>query len=418
MEDKNYFDRNRRSRRTTQTADQYASGRNRRAAEEEMRREARMERKAENERKKYIRRLRLILLLVMAAGILMIVIGIFGARKERIRVAAEKERLTTEAIARLTDHIPSDLVAHFSFSHLLADDSAAGSSSALTVDGFREILQDLYDNDYVLVDIYDVAQISRDGASLTYSPVLVDVPAGKKPFVLSERDVSYPLSDTGAGYASKLIIDSEGNVSCQYRSGDGSVVTGAFDVVPVLEDFISKHPDFSVNGARGVLALTGYNGILGYRTTEFLGKTAEEGNPYAENYGTFNVAEERRNVLEVIKALKKKGWRFACDTFSFTSYGVELDMVRADAETWEIEVGSLIGDTDILFLPKSTDIGSWSGYPTGNEKYAYLRDRGFSWSCIQNNEEFSWLQIRKDYVRQGIHEIETYDDYKSIMNKA
>ena len=29
-----------------------------------------------------------------------------------------------------------------------------------------------------------------------------------------------------------------------------------------------KHPDFSLNGQKGVVALTGYNGVLGYRTNE------------------------------------------------------------------------------------------------------------------------------------------------------
>ena len=47
---------------------------------------------------------------------------------------------------------------------------------------------------------------------------------------------------------------------------DGTVVTGSFDLVPLLEDFIAEHPDFSYKGARAVLAFTGYQGVLGYRT--------------------------------------------------------------------------------------------------------------------------------------------------------
>lgn len=39
-------------------------------------------------------------------------------------------------------------------------------------------------------------------------------------------------------------------------------------MVPLIDRFVEKHPDFSYRGAKGILALTGYNGILGYRTDE------------------------------------------------------------------------------------------------------------------------------------------------------
>jgi hypothetical protein len=47
---------------------------------------------------------------------------------------------------------------------------------------------------------------------------------------------------------------------------NGNTVTGDYDMVPILEKFVAQHPDFSYRGAKAVLALTGYNGLLGYRT--------------------------------------------------------------------------------------------------------------------------------------------------------
>ena len=41
------------------------------------------------------------------------------------------------------------------------------------------------------------------------------------------------------------------------------------DVLTILEDFIEAHPDFSYRGARGTIAVTGYNGIFGYRTSDY-----------------------------------------------------------------------------------------------------------------------------------------------------
>ena len=37
-------------------------------------------------------------------------------------------------------------------------------------------------------------------------------------------------------------------------------------MVPLIDRFVEEHPDFSYRGAKGIVALTGYNGILGYRT--------------------------------------------------------------------------------------------------------------------------------------------------------
>ena len=39
-------------------------------------------------------------------------------------------------------------------------------------------------------------------------------------------------------------------------------------MVPLIDAFVKKHPDFSYRGAKGTLALTGYNGVLGYRTSK------------------------------------------------------------------------------------------------------------------------------------------------------
>lgn len=42
--------------------------------------------------------------------------------------------------------------------------------------------------------------------------------------------------------------------------------------MPILNKFVKEHPDFSLNGEKGVVALTGYEGVLGYRTNELTSK--------------------------------------------------------------------------------------------------------------------------------------------------
>ena len=92
------------------------------------------------------------------------------------------------------------------------------------------------------------------------------VPEGKIPFVLSQDDVSYYHYMDGDGCASKLVLDENGEVKNEYVDADGNVLVGDYDLVPLLDSFIKEHPDFSYHGRKGILAMTGYNGVLGYRT--------------------------------------------------------------------------------------------------------------------------------------------------------
>ena len=63
-----------------------------------------------------------------------------------------------------------------------------------------------------------------------------------------------------------MVVDEDGKIRNEYVNDDGSVSVGDYDMVPLIDRFVEEHPDFSYRGAKGIVALTGYNGILGYRT--------------------------------------------------------------------------------------------------------------------------------------------------------
>lgn len=131
-------------------------------------------------------------------------------------------------------------------------------TDTLTVQDFNRILNELYEQDYVLVDIYSLASEGEAG----FTKNQISVPVGKKPLIISERDVSY--STQSDGHADRLIID-EGAIATEYMNEDGESVIGEQDVVPALEAFIRQHPDFSFQGARGIVGVTGYRGLFGYQ---------------------------------------------------------------------------------------------------------------------------------------------------------
>ena len=147
-----------------------------------------------------------------------------------------------------------------------------------TISEFNAIMEQMYARGYVLVDIHDmVKQVKTDDGKTVYKQGDIYLPEGKKPFVLSVDDVNYYQYMTdgdgdgyadakGDGFAHKLVIGKDGKVTNEYYEKDGTLVTGSYDVLPLLEDFIEKHPDFSYRGAKGILAVTGYEGVFGYHT--------------------------------------------------------------------------------------------------------------------------------------------------------
>ena len=177
-------------------------------------------------------------------------------------------------------------IVNLSFQHLIADSERAFASKEyssslkknfITISEFQRVLERLYANDYILVGMNDFIEAQTEGDEVYYVYKELYLPEGKKPVVLTQTNVNYNLylvdSDEdlvadkdGVGVASRMVLDDNGNIACEIVNADGTTSVGAYDLVPVLDAFVEEHPDFSYRGAKAVLALTGYNGLFGYRT--------------------------------------------------------------------------------------------------------------------------------------------------------
>ncbi|MGI6005876.1 MAG: polysaccharide deacetylase [Ruminococcus sp.] len=287
-----------------------------------------------------------------------------------------------------------------------------------TVDEFKAILQQMYDRGYVLVRIHDlVEETKNEDGETVFTEGKIMLPEGKKPFVMSQDDVCYYFYMIGDGFASKMVVGEDGRPTTEYINQDGSTVTGPYDLVPILNEFIDEHPDFSYKGAKAILAFTGYNGVLGYRTDPDLAKTAEEGNSDAEEYGTFDYEAEIEAAKPVVQALKDDGWELASHSYGHISYGSSFEKVKEDADKWQERVANVIGPTDIILFPFGTDIGSWTEYAADNQTYQYLHGQGFRFFCNVDSNPY-WVQIREDYVRQGRRNLDGYRMYQDLNNGA
>ena len=271
----------------------------------------------------------------------------------------------------------------------------------ITTEEFSKILQQLYDNGYILVDLDDFVQYDTNANGETiYSAKPLYLPKGKKPIVLTQTNVNYNyyLIDSdgdkvpdgnGTGIASKLLWDGN-SFTCEMVNAAGQTVTGAYDLVPILEEFLKKHPDFSYHGARAILALTGYNGLFGYRTHESA----------KDIFGEAAYYQAVQDAQNVATALRNSGYTLACYTYENIPYGESsLTQIQSDMNGWTNEVVPILGQLDILTYAQLSDITSELTY-TG-EKYEALQDLGFRYYLGFCDNGSPWTTITNDYVRQG-----------------
>jgi len=195
----------------------------------------------------------------------------------------------------------------------------------VTAREFGLVLDQLWRNGWTLVDVHRAASGT------------VRVPAGRRPLVLVEDDVNYYQYFEGRGLAARLALDAWGQVMAVTPDGD---LTDQ-DVVPLVEREIALHPEFSADGAKGVLAVTGYEGLLGEHRLD--------------------LASTQARVLALAERLRATGWTFASHTYGHIDLTVTSGAAIAeDTRRWQELATPLIGPVDILVYPfgaRPTDAG-------------------------------------------------------------
>ena len=256
----------------------------------------------------------------------------------------------------------------------------------VTISEFNKTIDQLYKNNYVLVNLNGLVKKGTDG-KLTFTGV--SLPEGKKPLILSQDDVSYYEYMDNSGFPGKLIVDKQNQIKNIYIDNKKETV-GDYDMVPLIDSFIKKHPDFSYQGAKGTLALTGYNGVLGYRTSK---------SEYGDNEKTNKEIEAAKKVAD---QLKKDGWSFASHTWGHLNMTqASLADIQQDNERWQNEVAPILGKTNILIYPFGADISDWQPYSEANQKFAYLKQQGFDIFCNVDASTPAWGQLGTDYYRNA-----------------
>ena len=258
----------------------------------------------------------------------------------------------------------------------------------VTAGEYLKILQSVYDKGYVLVDIADCwsEQTGEDGQTRMVKNTLY-LPEGKKPLILSYDDVNYYEYMLENGFTYKLIIGEDGKLWSWGLDPQGNeVVSRDLDAVTILDKLVEEHPDFSPFGAKGCLSLTGYEGILGYRTQTD-----------RENWTTEREANRQKEieaVKPIVAELKRTGWTFGSHTWGHISLNTRtVDVVTADMQKWFDEVGSLVGETPVLFYPFGGRLDGDDVQQSG-PAFRWMQQHGFRIFCSVGID--SWSKCKSD----------------------
>ncbi len=261
----------------------------------------------------------------------------------------------------------------------------------LTVAEFRALLDGLYARGYVLIDIGSM--LDETGQAI---PVFV--PPGKKPLILTLETVNYYAHRAANGLCSNLVIDGEGHVSGQYLDESGALrVDRQAEAIGILETFVEEHPDFSFDGAKGILSLTGYECVFGYVLNKDQLLRRNENNAESglslQQLSSAQMLENTETVKDIAVKLLAGGWRFASSTYAYLEPGdpsTTLAGLEADAAAWNAQIGALVGGTDILMYPNGSFL---SGDDPRCQMYRSLGFRFFAGIGPQ-----AYVYYRENYV--------------------
>ncbi len=296
--------------------------------------------------------------------------------KFRQQIDAKRAELSN-AKNQLTEIKDVSSIANLSFHVLMADPSRACNKDVsgaelsgsynknfVSVEEFSRILNQLYAANYVLVDFdsFITSVPGVDGNSSFFSKSIY-LPQGKKPIMITETMVNYfeymvdpdkdgKLDGTGHGFANKLVVEANGEIKASYVDANGQTQVGNYDLVPVLEAFIQEHPDFSYQGARAILAVTGSEGVFGYRTN-----TA-----YVARFGQAFYDNEVVEAKKVVEALRDKGYTIASYTYSNQDYRkMNTLQIQAEIKNWNDQIVPILGQVDTIVFARASDIEAYSG---------------------------------------------------------
>lgn len=298
-----------------------------------------------------------------------------------------------------------DPVEHLAIKPLIADSQrafdgdkyqAAADRDLLLTGEFEKILFELYDRDYVLVD--SRAFVSPEGRLQG-----IVCPQGKKPLVLVLEDYYASLPRAESGIAWRLQLNEDDRIEGVLLDADGSErADPSFTALGILEAFLESHPDFSFNGARGVIALVGQYGILGYPVADVqeltLRRDARDSGLDPDLIPRADFAYNRQVLDRLLQALQARNWTLASGSYArlslpFSSLALIDQDIAMTAQWMEHYTGKLEG----LYCPFGDHLESDPVKTARYTQAGYSLQSGYgAWAYWQEGDGYAY--VSRTYV--------------------
>lgn len=269
-------------------------------------------------------------------------------------------------------------------------------NECINVTEFKRLLEELYRNGYSLINIHDAYYLDEQGNY--HVSESVRVPAGRKPLIFSADDVVYDVKKRGNGMVDFLTLDEDNNIMSGTFQKDGTArYSDDNEFIPILERFIEGHPDFSSDGARMTLCMTGFTGVFGYRTDRHY-KGDRDG--------------EIKKARAVADRLKELGYNFASHTYGhYDMTKLSIDRLEQELASFQDEVVPVIGPVDILVYPYGKLIMPDDG------RYNSMMNYGFRVFCSVSH--FFYLRDYEDgksiYMTRVAIDGYSLRNYKTVL---
>lgn len=253
--------------------------------------------------------------------------------------------------------------------------SGSDNDYYITVNEFSAILEELYANDYILVDPLTYAGMENE-TYMVERPLTI--PVGKKPVIIMIDNLTYGLATVGDGVCNKLTLNDKGEILSEYTTADGEVRSGReYEAIGILDAFVSRHPDFSFDGVKGTIAVSGFESVFGYvvsrNQADYRQKASESMGLDPVSYTDDEISSNCKTVSNIAAALKDNGWQFASNTYAFfnSAKNEKIDSIKKDTKLWLDEIGVLLGEVHMISYPNGNYI------PGSDERAEYLKSKGF-----------------------------------------
>lgn len=237
----------------------------------------------------------------------------------------------------------------------------------LTSKEFQNLLNELYINNYILIDVDNIIEINEN---ITTKKDLY-LPKDKKPIILLFNNINYYENENH--FVDKIIIDGKNDVATfSSKQTEKNQVSYTADFLPILENFIKENKDFSFKNAKGIISFDKSGSIFGYNINK--------SNP--------NLSQETANLKKLVSHLKELNYKFAYGIFNENYYNFTNDELLDELINLKENILPNFNNLSIFISPFSPN--------KSNNFYTELNNLGFK--IFIDNSNYSYCLIKNHFV--------------------